>query len=410
MCNQNAVKLGVALAALTFWQQAAALDVNPYIRALGGVNSESGRAACFKLAGAGAKYRLGNECEIYGELLLGQELTKLQDGTTLKANVMLSVFSPTSASKMLTDNSTYGRLAQAYLSAEKLSALNGGSLWFGRRYYKREDIHITDYFYWNPQGTGAGIEDVGVGSVKLSYALFREDNQDQKQYATRHDFQVRGIHVNPNGDLELGLSAIPTSGNSGGGDNGWAVTVQHRQTQILGDGWNKLALQYGVGPGIGLGGTGDLAAKSDVKRLRIVEGVYAQVTPQLGGMLTAVYQKDKSNTGDQTWSSLGGRLTYGISQHIKLQGELGYDRVKPSGGEARNLTKLTIAPSYAWKGTNFWSRPEVRLFYTYAKWNDAARLAANGSTDSAVASLSSSGVFAGQNHGSTVGVQFEGWW
>ena len=144
--------------------------------------------------------------------------------------------------------------------------------------------------------------------------------------------------------------------------------------------------------------------------MRIVEGIYAQVTPQLGGMLTAVYQKDKSNTGDQTWSSLGGRLTYGISQHIKLQGELGYDRVKPSGDEARNLTKLTIAPSYAWKGTNFWSRPEVRLFYTYAKWNDAARLAANGSTDSAVASLSSTGVFAGQNHGSTIGVQFEGWW
>ena len=216
MRNENTLKLTLVLAALSFWQQAPALESHPYIRALGGVNSESGRAACFKLAGAGSKYRLGNECELYGEFFFGQELTTFQDGSTLKANVMFSVFSPTSDSKMLTDNSTYGRVAQAYLSAEKLPALNGGNIWFGRRYYKREDIHITDFFYWNPQGTGAGIEDVGVGGVKVSYALFREDNQDQKQYATRHDFQVRGIHVNPNGDLELGLSVIPTSGNSGG--------------------------------------------------------------------------------------------------------------------------------------------------------------------------------------------------
>jgi maltoporin len=50
------------------------------------------------------------------------------------------------------------------------------------------------------------------------------------------------------------------------------------------------------------------------------------------------------------------------------------------------------------------------VFYTYARWNDAAALAANGSTDAAVGSMSSTGVFAGANHGSTVGLQFEGWW
>lgn len=108
--------------------------------------------------------------------------------------------------------------------------------------------------------------------------------------------------------------------------------------------------------------------------------------------------------------SHGGRLIYDTTQHIKLQGELGCDRVKPSGNAARSLIKLTNAPTHAWAGPGFWSRPEVRLFYTYAKWNDAARLAANGSTDSVVASLSSNGVFAAQNYGSTIGVQLEGWW
>lgn len=386
-----------------------ALDINPYVRALGGFNSESGSAACYKLAGAGSKYRLGNECEIYGELLLGQELTKLQDGAAFKANAMFSWFQPTADKRMATDRRAQAVVKQIYLSAENLPALNGGRVWLGRRYYKREDIHITDFFYWNPQGWGGGMEDIGVGSIKLSYALLRKDNEDQKDAATRHDFQVRGIQVNPNGDLELGLSLIPKSGHSADGDSGWSMTVQHRQTKILGDGWNKFAVQYGVGPGTGLGGTGPLTNTSDVRRLRVVEGVYAQITPQVGAMLTVVYQKDKSNSTDQTWTSVGGRVTYGITEHIKLQAELGHDRVKPSGAEARNLTKLTIAPTLA-AGRGFMSRPELRLFYTYARWNDAARAAAEGSTDAAVASISSTGVFAGKNHGSTIGLQFEGWW
>jgi len=90
-------------------------------------------------------------------------------------------------------NSTQGRVAQAYMAAEKLSFLNGGAAWAGRRYYKREDIHINDFFYWNPQGLGGGIEDIAIGGVKVSLAFFREDNQDQPIKADRYDFQVRGL-------------------------------------------------------------------------------------------------------------------------------------------------------------------------------------------------------------------------
>jgi maltoporin len=408
MRNVTISKISLAIAALLLAGQAAALDVNGYIRALGGSNSKSGNAACFKLAGAEAKYRLGNECEIYGELMLGQPLATLSDGATVKANVMFSLFSTTTDSAMVADNDTSGKAAQAYLAAENLSAINGGTLWAGRRYYKREDIHITDFFYWNPQGLGAGIEDVKIGDLKLSYALFRDDNKDQTRKATRHDLQLRGLKVNPDGELEFGLSVIPRDKDVGG-DNGWALTVQHRQSNIMGNGWNKLALQYGVGPGTGLGGTGPLANTSDVKRWRLVEGVYAQLSPKLGGLLTAVYQKDDSNLGGQTWESLGGRLTYGLTQNIKLQAELGHDRVKPTNGDTRDLTKLTLAPSWA-VAPGFWSRPELRLFYTYARWNSAAAAATNGSTDPAVASMSSSGVFASANHGSTIGLQLEGWW
>ena len=397
-------------------KDAGDLVVAGYLRALGGVNSERGQAACFQLAGAQSKYRLGNECEIYGELFLGKQVASFSDGASLSANAMFSLYKPTAYNY---NNNTgnlekYGidpRVAQAYAAAEKLSFLNGGSVWAGLRYYKREDIHINDFFYWNPQGLGAGIEDVAIGGVKVSLAMFTEDNLDQKDKADRYDLQVRGLKVNTNGELEFGLSVIPESGhiNTVVGDSGWSVTVQHRQTNIMGEGWNKFAVQYGVGPGTGLGSTGPLTNTTSDTRFRVVEGFFAQLTPSLGGMLTAVYQKDESNAGDQIWTSVGGRLTYGLTEHWKLQGELGHDRVRPTFGETRNLTKLTIAPTLA-MARGFWSRPELRLFYTYARWNEAAALAANGSSNSNIASTASTGIFASGNRGSTIGLQFEGWW
>ena len=65
-----------ALLALAFCFPASAVDVQNYLRANAAANSEGGGQTCFGLAGAGAKYRLGNECGVYGEMLLGQHLVQ----------------------------------------------------------------------------------------------------------------------------------------------------------------------------------------------------------------------------------------------------------------------------------------------------------------------------------------------
>lgn len=416
-CKLSICKLALAIAGLSCCQFAGAVEfesvggqglktnINGYLRSMWGSNSESGNITCFKLAGAESKYRLGNECETYGELAVGQELTRLSNGGVLKANVMFNVFKPNG--EMVQNADPTSRMVQAYFEANKLAFLNGGAAWFGRKYYKREDIHITDFFYWNPAGLGAGVEDVQVGGVKVSYALFRQDTDQQfADFATRHDFQVRGIKANVNGELEFGLSVIPDAHK--GGDAGWSVTMQHRQSNLFTEGgWNKLALQYGKGPGTGIGTISSLTNTSDFTRWRVVEGAYSQLTTNLGATATAVYQKDDSDRGiNQTWTSLGGRLSYAFSDNYKLLGELGLDQVKPNGGETRNLTKFTIAPTWS-LGRGLFSRPEVRLFYTYARWNDAAAAAAG---NNVADPLSNSGVFKGANHGSTFGVHFEGWW
>jgi maltoporin len=41
----------------------------------------------------------------------------------------------------------------------------GGTAWAGTRYYKRESVYISDFFYWNPSGVGAGVEDINVAKM-----------------------------------------------------------------------------------------------------------------------------------------------------------------------------------------------------------------------------------------------------
>ena len=167
-------------AAVLLSSESVHADVDGYLRVPAVYQSQSGGAACFKLPGAETKYRLGNECEIYGELQLSEGVTTLQDGAALKGYAMGSWYQPSSHNNVFWEKRGDSALVQAYAALEKIAALQGANVWLGRRYYKREDIHITDFYYWNPTGLGAGIEDVGIGSgnIKLSYAVFREDSRD----------------------------------------------------------------------------------------------------------------------------------------------------------------------------------------------------------------------------------------
>ena len=119
---------------------------------------------------------------------------------------------------------------------------------------------------------------------------------------------------------------------------------------------------------------------------------------QRPGLLQLRHRADRVAAVDAIGEPFGGCDEEALTQQIKLQAELGHDRVKPDGGDTRTLTKLTIAPSWA-LAPEFWSRPELRLFYTYARWNDAAAAAANGSGDAAGVSMANNGLFAGANMG-----------
>jgi len=395
---------GVSLATLVL--PAYSLEFTGYVRTGVGGASSGGSQSCFQLPGSPSKYRLGNECEQLAELQLAQDLIKPGDGSTLSVVGMAQLFAGYGHTPQFTGQHGYSRMVQMYAQWRDMPVLNGGAFWAGRRYYRRNDIHISDYFYWNQSATGFGFDEVAIGDLKYSYVFSRKDNVFQEPYINRHDFNVGGFKSNVGGELEFGVSYLQRP-DSRDAHSGWSVAAQHKQKGFLG-GLNTFALQYGRGPGTALGYTGDPALDNGNQSWRAVEYFDWQLTPRFGGQFQVVYQKDRRPDGnDQDWLSVGVRPVYAFSDHFKLITELGRDQIDAPGG-TRKLTKFTIAPTWSPAGPGFWQRPEIRLYYTHARWNRAAQRAAN--EIAAGSALSENGAFGSALHGSNFGVQVEYWW
>ncbi|MBA5690145.1 maltoporin [Rugamonas apoptosis] len=383
-----------------------------YLRAGAGSSSSHGPQNCYSLGGNTMKYRLGNECDAYFEGGYTQEFAKTPDGVSFVGTLWANEWNA---------GSEFGDaklgLAKAYVEAKGIDVLNGGVAWIGKRYYYRPDIHMLDLQYINLNGTGGGIDGVKAGPGKFSYAIFKDNDSitinpatglvtDNKS-ALRQNLIYEGLPVNPGGTLDIATSIITAQGKDK--HNGWQLTVLHKQDKVLGGG-NTFGIQYGVGPGTGIGvgndrigASGSTTLGSDVTRTRVFNDLVMQPTPEFSMEFVALTQRDKSDAGGSSnWTTLGARPVYALSEHFKLQMEVGAHRVtQPNGGDALRLTTVTFAPTIT-AGKGYWSRPELRAFVTYGKWNDPARAALNASNNAGPA-------FGAGTSGTSAGVQVEAW-
>jgi maltoporin len=386
------------------------ITTSGYLRAGFGASSQKGRMTCFKLAlpgGMFSKYRLGNECEVWSETHFTIVTYAGDDGVVATLHVMPTVFIPTSylgyspngavnaPIEYLTSTGAVLYFPTLYADIKGISWLGGGTAWAGTRYYKRESVYISDFFYWNPSGVGAGVEDIHLGKdLRLSYAAFAVDGEPQSStmvnapslpaqvdFGVRNDVQLRGIHPWESGEIQLGVQVIANFSNNPATHHGWGATLQYVQKVLGGD--NKLALQYGRGGGTGFGTLSrfyypDFSVRHDLSesRMRAIDVLTVQPKEWLSSQVVVVFQRDDLGTqGSQTdWLSAGGRLSFAFHRHAKLLGEAGYDRVKKNNGAgAQQLTKLTGALALT-ADRGLMARPELRLFYTWARWNEAARV------------------------------------
>ena len=418
------------------------LSVSGYLRGGFGASNQKGRMTCFALAnpaGLVSKYRLGNECEVWSETHFTMVTYAGDDGVVATTHFMPTIYIPTtqigyspagavnSPLQFTTSTGAVLYIPNLYVDIKGIPWLFGGTAWAGTRYYKRESVYISDFFYWNPSGVGAGIEDVNIGKdLRLSYGAFAVDGEPQlpadgtapqlpaqTDFGIRNDLQLRGIRPYESGEFQLGFQYIANYSNNPATSGGWGVTIQFVQRLLGGD--NKLAFQYGKGGGTGFGTLArfyypdfSLRHDPDEARLRVVEILTIQPLDWLGGQVAGVYQHDNNFLGNQgltaDWYSAGGRAAVAFAKHAKVLGEAGYDQVtQNNGGALQYLAKFTGAVALT-SDRGFLSRPELRLFYTWAVWNEAAQIKTIDSgrlyTDT----------YPNLRSGATFGVQAETWY
>jgi len=421
------------------------ISTSGYFRGSFGASNQRGRMTCFKLAipgGLFSKYRLGNECEVWGEYQITTVVHAGEDGSVARLHFMPTVFIPTtnigyspngavnSPSPYTTSTGAVLYFPNLYIDLKGIPWLGGGTAWLGTRYYKRESIYISDFFYWNPSGVGSGVEDIELGrDMRLSVAVFAVDGDPgqpstatspplpaQFDFGARADVQLRGVKAWTGSEFQLGFQYIFDFSNDHDANgasithSGWGGTLQYIQKFPLAI-ENKFAAQYGSGGGTGFGTLArfyypdfSVTHQTSEKRYRLVDVLTLEPLRWLGAQLAFVFQRDdmEGTAQDADWYSTGGRAALSPLEHLKFLGEIGYDRVKKkNGSDAQELKKFTAAVALS-GSRGLLARPEIRGFATYALWNEGAR----------TATVDSGGLYTPTEYlsGWIFGLQAETWW
>jgi maltoporin len=356
-------RLAPLAAALMAASAAHAVDWTGYMRGGPAATSVSGESRqCYGLNSPGLKYRLGNECDFYGEFQLAQAMKA--DGVDFNAVLMTNYYSPQTES-----NANYG-IEQAYVEMKGVDIAPQALFWMGKR-RDRDDVHIVDTFFTNMSGVGAGVENIDAGFGKFGFSGYKTDTNGGANGIARLHAQLYDIPVNPDGKLRL-VATFSKADSQGGqkGKDGFGLTAEHVQDKFFGGG-NHIWVQYAQGSTNINQGFGNALADTNTKTWRVVESPSWQIG-SFGGQAIALYQHDEE-AGGVKWNSytLGGRGSFGITKNLKFLTEIGFSGRKPNGGSQENLTKVTIGPALS-TGPDFWKRPELRLYVTYADFNKAA--------------------------------------
>jgi maltoporin len=394
-----------------------------YFRSGFGINVKGGDQDPFSAPGAYAKYRLGNETEMYAEAgFTANWINPEHNDTWFTSKIKIALVAPRNGTFDLL-NAAPGAIAirEAYAEAGHIFESHPEtSFWAGSRFYRRRDVHINDFFFNDMSGYGGGFQDMKIGEkAKLSIAYLGGSVESPRNAMGQPidadlgrlakstlDIRVSDIPAGP-GNLELWL--IPTlapQGNSTVNNHSGIGGGIFYFVPMMG-GFNEISASFGYNAAANLSSGLDTGIASGGWLARIVDRAVFQLNPKLSMMADFVVQfdnKDGSPAGStdasigNTWFSIGARPVYNFTRYTGIAVEGGVDVVKSQvdGAATGVVGKLTIAPLIR-PAMDFWARPEIRAFVTFATWNDGAG-AAGGAA------------FAGDKVGATMGVQAETWW
>lgn len=399
-------------------QQVGTFEFHGYFRSGYGLNSVGGQQVAFEAPGAGAKYRLGNEAETYGELIFVNNWVNPEhnsDKAWFRSEFMVEANATNSANYANFANGIGNdqfRLREAFVQAGNvMESQPDAKFWAGERYYRREHIDINDFYPLDMSGYGAGVEDLNLGIGKLAVAFLsgaRPDIVTQNGNYAKSNIDVRFYDLKgPVGlwsgwfDFANAKGGKTTTGNLIPTTNGYAFGLRHQRLEWHG-GYNSLEVGYGTGAASNFASSIDDPTPfiNSTARLVVTEHLLLQPNERFAIMPIFVYQRTKDGNPQHDWNqwvSFGARPEVFFTKHISLAFEAGFDHTHSPGQYDGWLRKYTIAPQIG-AGRKFFSRPVLRAFLTYANWSDGFRGFVGGTP------------YQNRTSGLTYGVQAEHWW
>jgi maltoporin len=140
---------------------------------------------------------------------------------------------------------------------------------------------------------------------------------------------------------------------------------------------------------------------SPLEHLLITDHLLIQPTDDWSVMPILIFDRKTGGAagdGVDKWISFGARPVWNFTDHISIAFEGGFDYTKSDIGNYEGwLRKFTVAPQIG-AGRDFFSRPVLRLFFTYANWSDDFRGRVGGVP------------YGNTTNGISFGVQAEHWW
>ena len=383
--------------------------------------------------------RLGNENDTFMEFGLGADVAKVDD-------VTYSVYGMIAhgGDGNETDWNTNLSCRQAWAGAKNLLGQGDDFLWIGKRYYKREDIHILDEYYYNVSGTGVGLENVVLGPGKISLAWTRNDKDAKKDdvniYSMKSEYKYKGLKDNnkpakvkvntydvryefpvwDGASLQLGSTYLEAEKDK----NGSYRTYTIEKENSIGDGLNLSAeLNIGLLGGFNKTvvqsfsgssaadvhyGTGSSVYYDEGQGWRLINWGDVHFTKEFGMFHVVQYAH---SSGFKSYDSersvnLVVRPYYQLTKMTKLLAEVGWFADKKTANTddkgvqsyvSEHGSKYTLAYAISPDASNFWSRPEFRFYVSHVSVSDNMNI---GPTN----------VWVRQTSDNMFGAQVEAWW
>ena len=380
------------------------VQMSGYLRS-GVSNAGSGKQAKYNVNKIG---RLGNENDTYAELAFGADVAKVDD-TLWSVNTRFAFGSDGNNG----DWQTNIALRELNVSVKGLLDFDkDATIWVGKRFNRRADIHINDAYYWANNSQGAGIDNLSLGSGKFSFSWGKVDSSSSTAY-TDNVYEEKSAKLDDNiFDVEYTFPIW----------SGASLTLRDQYTVIERD--NKMAPKsylalkdevrnsntFGIGLSQGFAG-----GSFNQTWLQILHGARADATGMSDGY-DKVYKAGYNSANGYALFNHGlTKFTDSFGMYHVIYGDIitnfdiyksgGLDVVRDFGLIVRpyvaltkmtrfyieagmytkseqyidqldnkniQMQKLTAAYAITPDASNFWSRPEIRFYVTYIHANHEA--------------------------------------